>query len=139
MNRYMTSLKPLSLSNYLLMRGTAFAAQERLSGKVIGHLLFIKQLPGEEAGIYEIGWFINQKYWRRGFPFEACKALINYGFETLDLHKICAETIDSNKSVKLMEKLGMRKEGVFCLHTLDNAGDWADLYWYAILKADWLA
>lgn len=112
----------------------AFAVVEKQSGRMIGHTLF-KQLPGEEDGIWEIGWIYNRASWRKGYALEAARALMVYGFEQLGLHKICAETIDPIKSVPLMEKLGMAREGVFRRHTKDPAtGEWADLYWYAALN-----
>lgn len=109
----------------------AFAAALANSGKVIGHLLFY-QLPMDEKGIYEIGWFFNRAYWQQGYAYEACNALIQYGFQSLQLHKICAETIDPIRSVSLMKKLGMTHEGTFRAHTRAPDGRWADVYWYAI-------
>ena len=112
-------------------KNIAFAAELTDSGKVIGHLLF-HQLPLEESGIYEIGWFFNRSYWRRGYACEACKALLEYGFQQLGLHKICAETIDPDRSVALMRKLGMTWEGTFHAHGKAPDGRWADVYWYGI-------
>lgn len=116
---------------YFVDHAAAFAVTLADTGKVIGHALF-HQLPGEEPGIYEIGWFFNRGYWRQGYAYEACKALLEYGFSHWNLHKICAETIDSVRSVGLMKKLGMAHEGTFRAHTKDLSGNWADLYWYAI-------
>lgn len=60
---------------------------------------------------------------------------MDHGFDTGGLHKVCAETIDPVKSVPLMEKLGMVREGLFRQHTKDPVtGRWADLYWYAALN-----
>jgi RimJ/RimL family protein N-acetyltransferase len=115
----------------------AYAVTETRSGKMIGHALF-KQMPHEEEGIYEIGWIYNELFWHQGYAYEASKALINYGFEELCVHKIVAETIDPDKSVRLMKKLGMKEDGVFRQHTLDNSGEWVDLYWYGILSRDLL-
>ena len=112
-------------------KNIAFAAVLADSGKVIGHLLF-HQLPMEEAGIYEIGWFFNRVYWRQGYAYEACKALMEYGFQEMGLHKLCAETIDPLRSVGLMRKLGMIWEGTFRSHTKASDGRWADVYWYGI-------
>ena len=99
--------------------------------QVIGHLLF-HPLPFEEDGIWEIGWFLNQKFWQQGYAYEASMALITYGFEELNLHKIMAESIDPVKAAGLMEKLGMVREGIFRKHCKDTAGQWVDLYWYGI-------
>lgn len=109
----------------------AFAAVLQDSGKVIGHILF-HQLPMEENGIYEIGWFFNRNYWRQGYAYEAASALMQYGFRDLHLHKICAETIDPDRSVALMKKLGMTHEGTFRSHTRAPNGRWSDVHWYAI-------
>ena len=118
---------------YFIQKNIACAVTLANSGKVIGHMLF-HQLPGEETGIFEIGWFFNRSYWRLGYAFEAASALIQWGFQDLRLHKITAETIDAVKSVGLMKKLGMVHEGTFRAHTKDPEDNWADVHWYAILE-----
>ena len=117
--------------SYFLEHAIGYAVALEDTGKLIGHLLF-HQLPSEEEGIYEIGWFFHQHFWGQGFAFEACQTMLNYGFQELQLHKICAETIDPVRSVFLMEKLGMKREGVFQSHVKDPRGQWADVYWYGI-------
>ena len=142
----------------------ALAAAHRESGRVIGYILF-KPL---EQDVYEIGWIFHKAYWRCGFAYEACSAVIDYAFGTLGAHKIVAETIDAARSAGLakkravrapftrtffanyrlsrrcpyaifyeMKKLGMMLEGVQRAHTRDNAGNWADLYLYGLLRAGW--
>lgn len=113
----------------------AFAVVEAQSDKLIGHALF-KQMPGEEQGIYEIGWIYNERYWGRGYAYEASKALIEYGFGELGVHKFVAETTDPIKSVALMKKLGMKEEGVLREQTRNNSGGWVDIYWYGLLSTD---
>ena len=117
--------------SYFIEKGLGYAVALADSGKVIGHLLF-HQFPMEDDGIYEIGWFFNREYWRQGYAYEACCAMIDYGFRSLHLHKICAETIDPIRSAGLMEKLGMSHAGTFHSHTRAPDGRWADVYWYAI-------
>ena len=124
-----------ALQLYFIKRRNEFAVEQRQSGRVIGHLVF-SQLPNEEAGIYEIGWIFHRAFWRQGYAYEASSALMKYGFAELELHKICAETIDPLKSVALMQKLGMQPEGVFRKQVRDPNGCWADVYWYAALAAD---
>ena len=99
---------------------------------MIGYILF---KPLEES-VYEIGWIFNKKYWRQGYAYEACSELMAYGFHEMNIHKVVAEAIDSQKSVRLMEKLGMKREGVQKSQTKDNFGNWADLYLYGILQSD---
>ena len=120
------------LEEFCIAKKGAVAAVLKDSRKMIGYILF---KPWEES-VYEIGWFFNKKYWHQGYAYEACSELIEYGFCELAVHKVVAETIDSQKSVNLMEKLGMKREGVQRSQTKDNFGNWADLYLYGILRRD---
>lgn len=95
------------LEDFCIRKKAALAAEERTSGKVIGYLLF-KAL---EEGVYELGWFFNRNCWRRGYAYEACSAVKEYAFRQLRARKIVAETIDTERSVPLMERLGMKREG----------------------------
>ncbi len=120
------------LENFCVAKKGAVAAAHKDSKKVIGYILF---KPLEES-VYEIGWIFNKKYWRQGYAHEAYSALIEHGLLDLDIHKVVAETVDSQKSVSLMEKLGMRREGIQRRQTKDSLGNWADLYLYGILQSD---
>jgi len=111
-----------------------FAVVLKETGKVIGYVLF-KSI--DEPEIYETGWIFNKDYWRKGYAYEICSRLISYGFEEMELHKICAEAIDTKKSVPFMKKLGMKSEGIWRKHSISNTGEWCDLHWYAILHEDY--
>ncbi|MBQ5323087.1 MAG: GNAT family N-acetyltransferase, partial [Oscillospiraceae bacterium] len=87
-----------------------------------------------EPGVYEMGWVFNKEYWGKGLAYEACSALLNYGFAELGIHKVFAETVDGIKSVSLMQKLGMKCEGIQKSHTRDNNGKWCDVYLYGKLN-----
>ena len=129
-----TEIKVQEAQAYFMEKGIAYAVVLADTGKVIGHALFAQLPPPEEQGVYEIGWIYNRSYWRQGYAYEASKALINYGFQRMGLHKITAETIDPVKSVGLMKKLGMTHEGTFRSHTKDLDGNWVDVYWYAMIN-----
>lgn len=121
------------LSEFCIGRSGAAAAVLRERGAVIGYLLF----HALEDGLYEMGWFFNRRFWRQGYAFEACSALVEYAFRERGAHKIFAETTDRLRSAPLMEKLGMRLEGVQRGQTRDRDGSWADLYLYGLLREDW--
>lgn len=121
------------LRGFCIGRKGALAAELKETGKVVGYILFNEY----ETDVYEAGWFFNRGYWRRGYAFEAMKAVFGYAFEKLKAHRIFAETIDGVKSVGIMEKLGMVREGVQRKHVRDNDGNWADLYLYGLLTEDW--
>ena len=100
---------------------------------MVGYILFNEL----EMGIFEMGWFFNRSFWGKGLAFESCKAVIDYAFAERKAHKVFAETIDTGKSVGLMQKLGMQLEGIQRSQTRDNHGNWADLYFYGLLEEDW--
>lgn len=121
------------LEDFCIGRQSALAAVRKETNKLIGYILFNPMGEDEHEDVYEIGWIFNRQYWRQGYAFEGCKAVVDYAFETLHAHKLFAEAIDPVKSVGLMEKLGMVREGVQRSHTRDNSGGWADLYLYGML------
>lgn len=120
------------LEEFCIVKKGAVAAALKDSNKMIGYILF-KPL---EDSVYEIGWIFNKEYWRQGYAYEACSALMAYGFRERNIHKVVAETIDVQKSVRLMEKLGMQCEGVQRSQTKDCLGAWTDLYLYGKLQSD---
>lgn len=102
---------------------------------LIGHMVFH---PWFAPRTYEIGWVFNSHYQGKGFATEAAYALLKYGFESLALHRIIATCQPENTpSYRVMEKLGMRREGHFqqCIYRGEN--QWWDEYFYAMLKDEW--
>jgi ribosomal-protein-alanine N-acetyltransferase len=62
----------------------------------------------------EIGWRIAPGHQRRGYAEEAARAALADGFGRLGLAEIVAFTIPANEpSWRLMEKLGMARDGAF--------------------------
>ena len=120
------------LQNFCIKKKGAVAAALKETGKVIGYILFNEF----DEGVYEIGWIYNKDYWRKGYAFESCSAVVDYAFSTMKAHKLFAEAIDGVKSVNLMKKLGMKLEGIQRSQVMDNSGNWADLYFYGILAED---
>lgn len=120
------------LEEFCIVKKGAFAAVLKNSNKLIGYILF---KPWEDF-VYEIGWIFNKNYWRQGYAYEACSELMAYGFLKMNIHKIVAETIDVQKSVRLMEKLGMKCEGIQKSQTKDNCGNWADIHLYGKLSSN---
>lgn len=120
------------LHSFCIGRKGAVAAVHKESGRLIGYILFSQQ--GD--GVYEMGWFFHRSFWRQGYAYESCKAVIDYAFGELKAHKIVAETIDTVKSAGLMRKLDMQLEGIQRSQTQDLHGNWADLYFYGLLEED---
>jgi len=63
-----------------------------------------------EKSTYELSYQFLPQYWGKGYAFEVLLAVIRYGFDSLNLSKIVAETQTANiASCRVLEKLGMQK------------------------------
>ena len=84
-----------------------------------------------------IGCSLAIEHWSKGYAAEAMQAAIALGFETLNLHRIYAETISENKAaIALAQRIGMRIEG-----ELKASQQFKDKWWnqtiLGILKSEW--
>lgn len=85
-----------------------FALVEKVSQKVIGHVIFH---PFDSVLEYEIGWILNKDYQGKGYAYEISCALIDYAFKELKLEQIVAEADRNNEdSLSLLRKLDMAEE-----------------------------
>lgn len=83
------------------------------------------------------GYVLARQYWGRGLATEALRAILEFGFGQLNLHRIHATCDIRNKaSARVMEKAGLRREGV---RRKDRwvKGRWRDTAVYAILETEW--
>lgn len=113
----------------------AHAVVHRVEDRLIGHIIFH---PWFAERIYEIGWVFHPRYHGQGYATEAAAALLRYGFESLGVHRVIATCQPENvASWRVMEKLGMQREGHLrkCIYRDENT--WWDEYFYAILEEEW--
>ena len=68
--------------------------------------------PPDGSGTVEVGYSIVPAYRGRGLASEATRALIQHALSRPDIRRIIAECLDDNPaSLKVLEKLGMRRVG----------------------------
>jgi len=82
----------------------------------------------------ELGYWIGKPYWNQGYCTEAARAVLQFGFEQLDLHRIFAHHFVRNPaSGRVMQKLGMTHEGRLPQH-VKKWDAFEDLELYGILR-----
>lgn len=87
----------------------------------------------------ELGCTLNRQFQGRGYAAEALSGLVDYLFKDLNKHRITASVDPRNhSSVKLMERLGFRREAHF-IESLFLRGEWVDDVIYAKLAREWMA
>lgn len=122
--------------------GEDFFAVTLKGGEMIGHLYFHRVEPSDFRG-WELGYIFNPAYQGNGYCTEAARALVGYAFANLGTHRVSAYCDPRNEpSWRVLEKLGMRREGHFrkkAYFRKDSAGQplWHDAWAYGILDEDW--
>ncbi|MBC8755094.1 GNAT family N-acetyltransferase [Kordia sp. YSTF-M3] len=111
-----------------------FAIEHTSNGEFIG--LFGFKLGNKKYKRAEIWYKIHPKFWKKGFATEAVKAILDFGFETLKLHRIEAGcSVHNIGSIKVLEKVGMIREGRG-REVLPLKSGWSDCFEYSILEMD---
>jgi RimJ/RimL family protein N-acetyltransferase len=92
---------------------------------------------GSEPHEANIGYELSPAHWGQGYATEAARAMVNFGFTELHVHRIEAWSIADNVgSAHVLEKLGMRLEG----RLRDKEyfkGRWWDTLLHSILVDEW--
>lgn len=84
----------------------------------------------------ELGFLLDQAFWRHGYMIEALTVLLNYAFRQLKQHEIWAGTFQDNlASQKLLQKLGFHYVYQVDYRNL-GLGNYAENY-YLLRSADW--
>jgi RimJ/RimL family protein N-acetyltransferase len=86
-----------------------FAVTDKQSGELYG---FVGVSHSFEHQNGEMGYWLGEAYWGKGFAAEAACAVIKFAFEEKNYHRVFARRFASNiSSGKVMEKAGMSYEG----------------------------
>lgn len=87
----------------------------------------------------EIGYALAKSHWRRGIAREALTIALAYAFDVLGLNRVEADTDPRNtRSIRMLETLGFRREGVLRERWLVNAES-QDSALYGLLAREWRA
>jgi len=84
------------------------------------------------------GIAIGEKdYWSKGYGTEACRLLVRYGFEQLNLHRINSGVISFNeRSLRMHRKVGFKEEGRQREAIFKN-GRFYDHVNFGLLRSEW--
>lgn len=111
-----------------------FAITRREDGVVIGAIGLIPNLRHDRA---ELGYWIGVPYWGKGYCTEAAYAVVAYGFNQVGLNRMVARHFANNPaSGRVMQKLGMQREGVQRQHDKKDGG-YLDVVLYGLLRDEY--
>jgi RimJ/RimL family protein N-acetyltransferase len=95
--------------------------------------------PGKPQGTEGvIGYVVDPRFAGRGIATRVCRGLLAAAFDHLRLRRVTAGCFaDNSASVRVLEKVGMRREQ----HGIEDSWHaelgWVDGYTYAILATEW--
>jgi ribosomal-protein-alanine N-acetyltransferase len=109
-----------------------WAITEKGSDKMLGVIGYVRML--EDAHRSEVGYVMHHDSMGKGFAKESLQAVVDYGFNVMNLHSI--EAIirpDNAASIKLVEKLGFIREAFFRDYVF-HEGQYYDEAVYSLIK-----
>lgn len=112
-----------------------FAIELKATNKLIGNISLMINKTNHRA---EIGYWVGEEYWNKGYCTEAMKEVIRYAFTARVINKItCRHIMTNPASGKVMLKSGLVQEGYLKQDIYKN-GRYFDTLAYALLKSDWI-
>lgn len=99
-----------------------FAVDKLINNEFIGFIGISEQdFKSDFTPCIDIGWRLSQKEWGKGYATEGAKRCLDYAFNELNIDEIKSICpIINEKSERVMEKLGMRKDKIFKHPLLSN-------------------
>lgn len=133
-------------------RPTNLKSQKRWLEKTQGNddrADFLIEYNGERAGSIsidglenryrkgEFGISIHPDHHNKGIGTTSVRLILQYAFETMNMHKVRGAYIDGNKASKrVMEKAGFQREGTERDFKYVD-GEWKDVHWMSILENEY--
>ncbi len=114
----------------------ASALERKSDGQLLGGAGLVFQLEYERA---EMGYWLGVPYWNQGYVTEAGRVLLDFAFRDAGLNRVYATHFSDNPaSGRVMQKLGMTREGMLRQHYI-RFGQPKDTVYYGILRSEWEA
>ena len=115
---------------------------------VIGHLYLHVEDAWSQVEVHEqavrttaeVGWAFDPRHQGQGYATEAVRGLLRACFEDLGVRRVVALAFaDNAPSLRVMEKVWMRRESLMVKESLHRELGWLDGVSYALLAEEWLS
>jgi [ribosomal protein S5]-alanine N-acetyltransferase len=85
----------------------------------------------------EVSYSLGYEWWNRGYGTEALRAIVEFGFRQMNIHKIsAAHNTDNPASGRIMSKAGMVQEGIIRDMIRNSKNQYKDCAVYGILHEE---
>lgn len=114
-------------------RNSTFAFAIALDDLVIGSIGVFRR-DNIHFRTAELGYYIGEPYWGKGYTAGAVKQICQYVFDNTDILRIFAEPFARNTaSCRVLEKAGFQYEGTLRSNAVKN-GEILDMKLYALVR-----
>lgn len=115
--------------------GYVWVAQ-RPDGRVVGNIELHLHAAQDACG--EVGYLMHPEVWGRGHATAAAARVVEFAFTELGLHRVQATCHPDNRaSARVLDKLGMTREGRLRENLRMRDGSWRDSEMFAVLAREW--
>lgn len=113
------------------------AIERKADGELIGEIDLYDF--DNTTGNCEVSYSIGYEWWNQGYGTEALRAVVEFGFRYMNIHKIAAaHNTDNPASGKVMGKAGMEQEGTIRHMIRNTEGQYKDCAIYGLLQEDYV-
>ncbi len=104
------------------------------TGKAIGNISVVKLKENTETA--DMGYCMSRAYWGKGLMPEALRAVMDFLFDVVGVNRVAAcHDVNNPKSGRVMDKAGMKQEGILRVAGRNNLGI-CDEVWHAMIRSD---
>jgi [ribosomal protein S5]-alanine N-acetyltransferase len=116
--------------------GYAFGIIDRSDGALVGRVALANVVRKAWQNA-TLGYWLDAERNGRGLTTDAARLAVGFAFVDASLHRVQAGVMPRNaRSVRVLEKIGMRYEGLALRYLLIN-GTWEDHRMYGITADEW--
>ena len=130
-----TDAQPSAEEAYANPETRYWAVVERTGGEVIGEI-FVDDFSARN-GWCELDWKIGSRFWQKGYATEAAAAVARHLLDAEGFHRIQAKCcVENPASERVMQKIGMTREGTLRGYFRTKDGRWCDVVLYALIDGE---
>ena len=105
-------------------------------GELIGNISVVRISENSEWA--DLGYCMGHAYWHRGLMTEAAKAVIDFLFEAVGVHRVAiSHAVKNPASGRVAQKCGLTFEGTSREFFKTSTGEFLDISYYGIIRSEW--
>ena len=126
--------------NLFIEKKEVWGIEDKISHKLIGSIGLHKDSKRDNPKSLMLGYVLSEDYWGKGLMLEASRAVLNYGFNDLNMDIITVYHYPFNKqSESVIKNLGFKYEGLLRQATLRYDGVILDNMCYSLTRDEFNA